>query len=323
MSFNKSIGGYFELELRDGKEYHANAIKLNTGRNAFEYLLRVKNYRKVYLPYYICGAMLEPINKLKLDYEFYSIDNNFFPIFNFSIIKKNDAFVYVNYFGICDDRVKKIAGFCKNLILDNSQAFFSKPFNGINVFYSPRKFFGVPDGAYLYTNKILKTKLEQDYSCNRFSHLIGRIEKGAESFHPFFRDNENLLEKQPIKKMSNITKKILQSIDYKNVSAIRIRNFQYLHKYLRSFNQIEFSGIHNYAPMVYPFLIENGKVLKKKFIKNSVFIATYWPNVKGLINGSNSSFELSLVNDLISLPIDQRYDLHEMVKLLKIIKENI
>jgi hypothetical protein len=31
------IGGYFELELRKGKEYHTDAIRLNTGRNALEY----------------------------------------------------------------------------------------------------------------------------------------------------------------------------------------------------------------------------------------------------------------------------------------------
>jgi hypothetical protein len=31
-----SIGGYFELELPCGEEYHQGAIRLNTGRNAFE-----------------------------------------------------------------------------------------------------------------------------------------------------------------------------------------------------------------------------------------------------------------------------------------------
>jgi len=33
-----SIGGYFELELLRREEYHKNAIRLNTGRNAFEYV---------------------------------------------------------------------------------------------------------------------------------------------------------------------------------------------------------------------------------------------------------------------------------------------
>jgi hypothetical protein len=32
----KEIGGYFELEFREGNSYHANAIPLNTARNSFE-----------------------------------------------------------------------------------------------------------------------------------------------------------------------------------------------------------------------------------------------------------------------------------------------
>ena len=44
-----SIGGYFELELQRGKEYHEHAVKLNTGRNALKYILKVKEYEKIYL----------------------------------------------------------------------------------------------------------------------------------------------------------------------------------------------------------------------------------------------------------------------------------
>ena len=74
-----AIGGYFELELQRKEEYYKNAIRLNTGRNAFEYILRARGYTKVYLPYYTCDVMLEPINKLNLQYEFYSIDSTFNP----------------------------------------------------------------------------------------------------------------------------------------------------------------------------------------------------------------------------------------------------
>ena len=47
----KEIGGYFELELREGQEYHKKAIKLNTGRNALELILMVKQYKKVFIPF--------------------------------------------------------------------------------------------------------------------------------------------------------------------------------------------------------------------------------------------------------------------------------
>jgi hypothetical protein len=67
------IGGYFGLEIPQGEEYHKHAIKLNTGRNCLEYILKARGYKKVYLPYYTCEVVLEPFKKLGVDYEFYHI----------------------------------------------------------------------------------------------------------------------------------------------------------------------------------------------------------------------------------------------------------
>ena len=43
----KEIGGYFELELASKEEYHTSAIKLNSGRNAFKYILKAQNIKKI------------------------------------------------------------------------------------------------------------------------------------------------------------------------------------------------------------------------------------------------------------------------------------
>ena len=40
------IGGYFELELPHGQEFHSNAIALNSGRFCFEYLLKCRKKGK-------------------------------------------------------------------------------------------------------------------------------------------------------------------------------------------------------------------------------------------------------------------------------------
>ena len=55
----KEIGGYFELELNKNREYHKNALKLNSGRNALIFILMNLKPRKIYLPYYICDSVLE------------------------------------------------------------------------------------------------------------------------------------------------------------------------------------------------------------------------------------------------------------------------
>ncbi len=313
----KEIGGYFELELQKKNEYHQNAIRLNTGRNAFEYILRAKGYTKVYLPYYTCDVMLEPINKLNLQYEFYSIDSNFSPIFDFSMIKENNVFVYTNYFGICDRQVKEVSQKCKNLIIDNSQAFYSKPLPGIDTFYSARKFFGVPDGAYLFIDKKLEEDIEQDYSYDRCEHLLGRVDIDAESFYSSLKKNEKKLINQPIKTMSNLTMRLLQSINYEEVAKTRMNNFSFLDEILRDKNTLKFEIEKNAVPMIYPFLIENGIEIKKRLIENKIFVATYWANIFKWCD--KNSFEYYLMVNLLPLPIDQRYDKKNMNEIVEMI----
>lgn len=317
MNLFKSIGGYFELELKQGKEFHSKAIKINTGRNAFEYILKVRNYKKVFLPYYTCDVMLEPIHKMKLEVSFYNITNTFEPVFDLSSIKKNDVFVYTNYFGICDHLVRKVASKCKNLIIDNSQAFFSKPINNVDTFYSIRKFFGVPDGAYLYTNKLLGEELNQDISYNRCAHLLGRIDTSAEEYYKTFKENEENLKNQPIKLISNLTRKLLENIDYETVKKIRVKNFLFLHKYLKRVNNLNIIINSKMVPMVYPLLIEKGMELKKRMIENKIYCATYWPNVFNWVD--KNSVEYYLAENLILLPIDQRYSVKVMKRILEIL----
>ncbi len=310
---DSSIGGYFELELPVREEYHNTALRLNTGRNAFEYVLRAKRYKKVYLPYYTCDAMLEPITKLNLAYEFYSIDSNFLPIFNYSNVQKNEVFVYNNYFGICDAQTREIAAQCKNLIIDNSQAFYSKTIKGVDTFYSPRKFFGVPDGAYLYTDTLLDDGFETDISYQRFEHLLGRIDKGAEEFYAAFVSNDDSLMNQPIKKMSKLTQRLLSSIDYNSVAESRKQNFEYLDSKLSKNNLLNLNLSSNSVPLVYPYFFDSGAELKKKLIENKIFVATYWQNV--LEWTSENDFEYKLAKCLLPLPVDQRYESNNLKEI--------
>ncbi len=317
----KPIGGYFELELNKEGEYHnRRVLRLNSGRYAFEYILRAKNYRKVYLPYYTCDVMLEPINRLKLEYEFYHIDTTFRPVFDYSQIRAQEVFVYNNYYGICDKQVAEISQKCKSSIIDNSQAFFSEPLTDIDTFYSARKFFGLPDGAYLYTNKELNTKLEQDISYQRFEHLLGRIDIGPEQFYKFSKENDKKLSEGKIKTMSNLTFRLLNSINYNKVAATRIENFSYLNDRLNKLNKISIDLHEHVVPMLYPFVVENGNLLRKYLQDNKIFTPIYWPNVNKWIT-KEEKWEKQLYNQMIALPIDQRYSSKDMETISKLIEE--
>lgn len=317
----KGIGGYFGLELQHGEEFHKHAIRLNTGRNAFEYLLRSKGYKKVFLPYFTCDVLLEPIKRLEIKYEFYHIDDSFRPVFDFESLNTQEVFVYTNYFGVCDNQVDSVYSECQNLIIDNSQAFFSMPLARVDTFYSPRKFFGVPDGAYLYTDTILVGyELKQDFSYHRCEHLLGRIDLGPEDFYSVFKKYDRSLSDQSIKKTSPLTERLLKSIDYRNIGRIRRKNFYLLHNNLRYSNKLNINVDKQAVPMIYPYLIDNGDVLKKRLISNKIYVPTYWPNIfDWAVKGS---FELNLAENLIALPIDQRYGNAEMDYIIGLINNN-
>jgi hypothetical protein len=313
----KAIGGYFELQLPLKEEYYSSLIKLNTGRNALEYVLKVNNYTNIYIPYFTCEVMLEPIKKMGLSYYFYTIDKNLEPVIDFEIAP-TDCFLYTNYFGIKQDAIDRLSRQIPNLIVDNSQAFFSKPLPGIDTFYSCRKFFGVSDGAYLQSNKISSLKFEKDFSTDRMSHLLKSIDYSVEEGYQNFVENNESLERNPIKRMSSITKRILMSIDYEDCRRIRNRNFKILHEALADKNNLTLDLSSIEAPLCYPLLIEK-KIVRRKLISKRIYVPTYWPNVFKWT--TEKMYENYLATNLIPLPIDHRYNEEDMLRIVSCLKQ--
>jgi hypothetical protein len=312
---NYAIGGYFELELNKNSEYHRNAVRLNTGRNALEYILDVNNYRKIYLPYFTCDVLLQPIKSLEIEFEFYNINEQFEPVFDYSKVQPVECFLYTNYFGLKDSFVKQLSKKCKNVIIDNAQSFYSKPIDNVDTFYSPRKFFGIPDGAYLYTSKRIENNLAQDFSYERFEHLLKRIDTSAEDGYSCFSLNDEKLNNLPILKMSNLTKRMLESIDYNTIAKKRIDNYLFLDEKLRKLNKLKIDFNQKQVPMVYPFW--GNDELRKKLIKNRIYCAKYWPNVKEWTKPN--ALEYKLAEEVIYFPIDQRYEMKDMELIVNII----
>jgi RimJ/RimL family protein N-acetyltransferase len=310
-----SIGGYFSLQLKQGKEYYPDLIKLNTSRNAFEYILRIKKYTKVYIPYFTCDVMLEPLVKLKIPFQFYKINVQLEPIFDFEI-GQTECLLYNNYFGLKDVTVKKLSNSIKNLIIDNAQAFFSKPLPNVDTFYSCRKFFGVSDGAYLQINKFEDLHLERDISIHRFSHLLKSIDCGKENSYADFIENEKGLSYNDIRFMSTLTQSILSNIDYEECKAKRIENFNFLHEKLAPFNELNIDFPTSTPAMFYPFLYSKAN-LKDKLIANKIFVPTFWPNIFNWTN--ENMLEYKLAENVAYLPIDHRYNLEDIARILKVL----
>ena len=313
-----AIGGYFELELRKGEHYHKNALRLNTARNCFEYILRARKYTKVYIPYYTCEVMLEPLKKCNVDYVFYHINEQLEPIEETYQLQPTEAFLYTNYYGLKPRCVERLAEqYGKQLIVDNAQAFFAEPLEGIDTFYSARKFFGVADGAYLYTDAQLDMELEQDQSYQRMSHLLMRADVGAEAGYSEFRKNDDSLIDNPIRLMSNLTEKILCSIDYESAKQLRRRNYMLLAEQLGIKNGIHLTMDEDAVPMVYPYLTDY-TTLRQRLISNRIYVATYWPNVR---EWCEKDLERKLTTQILPLPLDQRINIEKIIEIIRALNE--
>ncbi len=320
----KPIGGYFSLEVNERRDRHLGALRLNAGRYALEYALRARRYRKIYLPYYICDSVLQPISRLGVEYEFYHINEQLEPAIKLQP-KTDEVVLYVNYFGLKNRYADTFCYAYPNTILDQTQAFYSEQGNKYDdksiqcdTFYSCRKYFGVPDGAYLYTNCLLDVDLLQDVSYERMAFLTKRIDLSAQAGYADFHANDKSLSEVGMKRMSKLTEAMMKGIDYSAKANKRICNFHVLDKELRETNRFKWDMDYGTIPLVYPYYVESGTKLRQKLIENQVFCARYWPNVMEWCDSDDLEYQLA--ENVVCLPVDQRYGEEEMNRIIEIIK---
>lgn len=308
---NDIFRNFFRLETANlSTTWTKNKILLNSGRNSLRYIIRAYNIKEIEVPYYTCQFIWDVLKQEECIINFYHINKEFMPIKNFN---KNKYILYNNYFGICSKQINLLKRNYKNLIIDNCQAFYSKH-KGLASFYSLRKFFGVPDGGFTYCNKKINTKLMTSKSYNLCIHLLKAYDKGYNESYINFLKNELEIDKMPLEKISNLTKSLLSNINYNKCKNIRLRNFNILDNILKDTNKLKINLEYDDVPMFYPYLTSN--MLLHNKIKNNIFYTECWPQIDKFL----SEDELYLKNNIILLPIDQRYNEKDMQKILDIIK---
>lgn len=303
----KEIGGYFGLEEFAGKEYYPDLVALNNARNALVYLIRARGIKKLFIPYFLCDSVSSVCDREGCRYEYYRIDKSFKPIFDGKLGESEYLYV-VNYYGQLDrEFVLELKNTHGNIILDNVQAFFTRPIGGIDTVYSCRKFFGVPDGGYVATDARLETDVAQDISMDRMKHVLGRYEgESASKYYGDFKANDRSFTELELLGMSKLTHNILKAIDYERVKEQREENFKLLDKALGNKNKLNIKMPE--GPYAYPFYCENGMAIKKKLAEEKIFVATLWPNVLEM----TGSLEKDYAENILPLPCDQRYNSDDM-----------
>ena len=302
----KEIGGYIELDTYTSKMLHSDGIKLNCGRNALAYIIKAKGIKKIHMPKFMCDSCDKVLADNHVDVHYYSIGLDFKPS-----IEQWDGWLYVvNFYGqLSNDYLTSLGD---RIIVDNAQAYFQEPIPRVDTLYTCRKFFGVADGAILYTDKLIEVE-EQDESFERMHFLLGRYERTASEFYSEYVDNNHFFKNEPIKRMSKLTENLLRGIDYEMVREKRTQNFACLHEKLYSLNKLNLS-VPNGAFM-YPLYIENGAEVRKQLQEKKIFIPTLWPAVFNLCK--ENELEYDMAKNILPIPVDQRYDIKDMDYLLE------
>ena len=324
MNSSTPIGGYFEWEFPLQKEFtlHKGAVFLNSGRHALEYILRgLKNVSRVFVPYYTCDAVIFPLDSLHIPYTFYHI-NECFEIADEIELNEDEYIIYTNYFGIKDTYIKKIVDeYADKVIVDNAQALYC-PAYACHQIYSPRKYMGMPDGGLAVTTfDDYYNELPQGLAFDRCNHLLKRIELMPFEGYNDFKKVSLQITSSPLSKMSEISRKILCSVDFDTIKKRRFKNFKHLHEALVSTNGLGDLLTRSIAdscscPMAYPYWT-NDSDLKSRLIKEQIFVATYWPNVLNWTKPDMIEYEFT--KNLLAIPCDQRYDEEDMNRIIQLI----
>ncbi|TVU91621.1 hypothetical protein [Vreelandella titanicae] len=318
---DSAIGGYQGLEL---PVYDANfaqgVIKTNSARSAIKLVLSSIEAKKVWLPAYTCDAVVEAASDIGVTVEFYKVDSSFDvdPGLQF---KEDEFILIVDFFGLCGEVVQRSKSRFdhRQMIVDCSQAYFAEPAGSLATIYSPRKFFGLPDGGLLYSNdtRIKQPEQRDNTSGSRVAHLINRLTNSPEEAYQQYLEAEQAISNLPAQGMSCLTERLLQSVDYERARTARAKNALYLHERLSQYNQLNLKIDESAAPLCYPFLTNVKTASKPELISQRVFVPTYWPEVLNRVE--EGSFEWNLVTNGLFLPCDQRYNEDDMDRLISLL----
>lgn len=273
-------------------------IKLNLARNCLKYICKAYGINKILLPYYTCPVVWNSLREESCEVKFYHLDKDFLPTEKF---KKNDFILYTNYFGINSKNCKKLAKKYPNIMIDNSQGFFSEPL-GLASFNSLRKFFNVQNGAYLFTSK----QLEQVFEVDKIELQPVSMQEDYEKF----LKNELFLDAQKqIKTISPKVEKMMNDIDFEAESIKRVRIFKQYEKVLKNFNNIQLDLNIGDVPYCYPFS-PNSEIIKRKLWSKNLVLLQLWKNFP------KSFIESEFLNDTIALPLDNAEYAEKIIEII-------
>jgi hypothetical protein len=338
---NKFLGGEIEILLED---FYRGSFSvptaslpmpytywLDTGRSALyialEDILRKGCVRKAWLPAYGCESILSQFKAHGFEINFYSVGQSFTEPEGLPPELHNEVFLYIHYFGKkntaieawISDRISQGDKFY--IIEDCVQASLNLTIGNIGDYAitSYRKCLAQPDGALLGSKTYIDLKVDMPDESFISRRLLGKLlrqQNNAEGvFLTLFEESESVIDKQNVPRtMSWVSKFLMARMDIKSISEKRQKNYKFLLSLLSDFELVgnRLSVIFNTfeseeVPLGFPIRVhENRRNDLRKFLSDhKIYCAVHW-NLDHLSHTEEWIKEISLSEQMLTLPIDQR-----------------
>lgn len=319
----REIGGYLELERYPGCGFYPDAVALNCGRGCLAYEVELRGILRMWVPTLMCGSVPALLVREGVEVLSYEVGRDLAPVWEAIAPSPGDWLLLVDYYGqLTSSTVEQgLSRFPHAVLVDETQGFFRPDWPGADTMRTCRKWFGVADGAYLSTwdGARLPHKISRDESHGRYGFVLGRVERPAGEFYAESVKNNVLFAMEPARMMSPVTESLLAPIDYTVAKTKRNTNWATLDSAIGHLNKLTLQTPD--GAFMYPFMVDGAQEVREKLIERGVFVPVLWPNV--LEEQPAGSWARRMAEDVLPLPLDQRYGKEEMEYVASAIMEAV
>lgn len=348
MSHSQSIlrvGGEFELNCAELEfDIAVNPVLpsfgapqetwLDTGRSALaviaRHLVHTAAESTVWVPAYCCESIVAPFLRKSLPVRYYSVGER---LDRLDVDPSpGDTLLFIHYFG-CRNRtaLRRIEEFRARsirVIEDCVQAALTTGIgtHGDHALTSLRKLLPQPDGAMLASRESIAIDAEPADEAFVSARVVGKLQRcktaWPAAFIPLFEWSEARLSDDLPRMISWISQQMLGRTDLPMVAARRTDNFATLTRGLADIAprigivpllpKLDLGEV----PLGLPVVVEGGRrdALRAHLAGRGIFCPIHWD----LAHLRSPAFaqERALSASMLTLPIDQRYDEHDMSRIL-------
>ncbi len=288
---------------------------LASGRSCLTAIAVQLKVSTFHVPFLICDSVVAPLREAGMNVRFYRVDEQARPVLE-DIPDDGGAVLSMDQYGVRPDGEQALVqAFGDRVVLDRTHALHNPVPPGHWAFCSLRKWFGAAEGAWLQGPVPVPLPVERNTQYRLDHLLLATVGHTGEALEAYRHNNAlmSLLPQRP----SLVSERILLRADREAAQHARIRNFQRLHQRLGTTNRLIIDPERTTGAICYPYQPTTPVALDTLHAAG-IYAPRYWPEVLQRADPEGRfKVERALVQEVIALPVDQRYTPDDMDAMLE------